>query len=103
MRQGRNYFGDLDEHGFLILSQFRRSFMHVRSFCMDEAALRRFDDFRGPGKTIPDETVKEKVLPFLTEEEGRVFSRLQEDPSRNRLEQERITQAYIARRLEEIC
>lgn len=33
------YLGDLDTHGFLILSRFRKCFPHVRSLLMDRATL----------------------------------------------------------------
>ncbi|MDR2897834.1 MAG: DUF3322 domain-containing protein, partial [Spirochaetaceae bacterium] len=61
------YFGDLDEHGFAILSLFRGCFPHVRSFCMNMQTLEEFGEFRVPGKAVSSET-----LANLTEEEGGV-------------------------------
>ncbi len=92
------YFGDLDEHGFAILSRFREDFPHVRSFCMDLRTLEEFGGFRVAGKPIPSETPPD----HLTEEEGRVFSLLRSDPLRNRLEQERIPLSYVVSRLGEL-
>ena len=36
------YWGDIDTHGFAILSQFRKLFPAVRSFLMDRDALLAF-------------------------------------------------------------
>ncbi len=91
------YFGDLDEHGFIILSRFRSCFHHVCSFCMDTQTLKTFDQYRTEGNTVSTETVQN-----LTDEEALVFASLQNDPMRNRLEQERIPLPYIAGRLREL-
>ena len=96
------YFGDLDEHGFLILSRFRNCFSHVRSFCMDICTLENFDEFRVPGKSLPAEMTSGKVMPLLTEDEQRVFSSLRNDQQRNRLEQERIPLSYVIEQLKKI-
>jgi hypothetical protein len=88
------YFGDLDEHGFAILSLFRGCFPHVRSFCMDMRTLEEYGEFRVPGKSVQSET-----LANLTEEEGSVFAVLRSDPLRNRLEQERISLSWVKSRL----
>ncbi len=88
------YFGDLDEHGFRILSQFRNCFPHVQSFCMDTATLNYFDQYRTTGSSV-----QEDVMQNLSEDEQQVFSRLKNDPARNRLEQERIPLSYISEHL----
>lgn len=90
------YFGDLDEHGFLILSDFRKYFPDTKSFCMDKKTLDSFDSFRAEGKSLPREALPEN----LTEEEKAVFAELRAGKTRNRLEQERIAQGYLQERLE---
>ena len=84
------YFGDLDEHGYEILSIFRTSFPRTKSFCMDMSTFNEFDRFRVKG-----ESLKGNVPTNLTDDEMCVFSELKKDKQRNRLEQERISQAWI--------
>lgn len=84
------YFGDLDEHGYLILSIFRESFPQTQSICMDMETLKAFDTFRVQG-----EKIKGDIPTNLTEEELTVFLELKKDSARNRLEQERVTQSWI--------
>lgn len=90
------YFGDLDEHGFLILSDFRKYFPNTKSFCMDKETLDTFDSFRAEGKSLPGESIPEN----LTWEEKVLFAELRADKGRNRLEQERISMEYLKERLE---
>lgn len=92
------YFGDLDEHGFLILSDFRKYFPETKSFCMDKKTLNSFDSFRAEGKSLPGESIPEN----LTGEEKAVFAELRADKGRNRLEQERISMEYLKERLKGI-
>jgi len=92
---GLYYFGDLDEHGFDILSKFRALFPAVKSFCMDDETLNLYGEFRVKGKELAGNSVPEQ----LTEAEHAVFMKLRSDPERNRLEQERISLAYIEQAL----
>ena len=92
------YFGDLDEHGFLILSDFRKYFPDTKSFCMDKETLDTFDSFRAEGKSLPGESIPGN----LTGEEKAVFAELRAEKGRNRLEQERITLGYLKERLKGI-
>lgn len=92
------YFGDLDEHGFLILSDFRKYFPRAVSFCMDFETLNQFGEFRVEGKTLAGNSIPEN----LTEEESQVFSELRKDKSKNRLEQERISNGWIIKKLESL-
>lgn len=85
------YFGDLDEHGFDILSKFRSHFCNTKSFCMDKITLKTFTKFRVASKKSPLVNVPEN----LNDSEKDVFAILQQDKSFNRLEQERITNEYI--------
>jgi hypothetical protein len=89
------YFGDIDEHGFDMLSLYRSYFPKTRSFCMDEQTLSAFDGCRVFGKTLPSDKVPE----HLTDDERAVFMRLRAAPQRNRLEQERISNQYLKERI----
>lgn len=89
------YFGDMDEHGFEILSDFRAIFPDVISFCMDSTTYQIFSQFAVPGKAS-----KRSVSDLhLTAKELKLFRFLQEHPECSRLEQERITQEFIKERL----
>ena len=89
------YFGDIDEHGFEILSEFRTIFPDVISFCMDSATYQTFSQFAVPGKSS-----KRDIAGLnLTVEELAIFRYLREHPKCNRLEQERLPQDFIKERL----
>lgn len=85
------YFGDLDEHGYLILSNFRSHFPQTISFCMDIETLEKYSEFRVKGKTLSGNAVPE----HLTKEELSVFNMLRNSDGKDRLEQERIPVEYI--------
>ena len=85
------YFGDLDEHGYLILSNFRSHFPQTISFCMDMKTLGKYSEFRVKGKTLSGNAVPE----HLTKEELSVFNMLRNSDGKDRLEQERIPVEYI--------
>ena len=82
------YWGDLDTHGFAILSRARAHLPHVQSLLMDEETLLRYKDL----------WVEEKQphpadrLPNLTDNEQNVYSGLKQHRWGHnvRLEQERI-------------
>ena len=85
------YWGDLDAHGFQILSEIRTHFPKVKSFLMDRETFDKF--FEGDkGK----ETNVEKEL-CLTHEENEMFQYLKE--SNQRLEQEKIPYDYALTRI----
>lgn len=88
------YWGDLDAHGFQILSLLRATFPHVTSLMMDEATLQTFSDFcvKGTPCTI-------QQLPHLTLEEHVLFQHLARE--NKRLEQEHIDHAYALQHLSE--
>lgn len=92
------YFGDIDEHGFDILSTFRKSFPGAKSFCMDKKTLDRFEDFRVKGEALKADAVPQN----LTEKEKSVFNILHMQKEKGRLEQERINQDYILSELKTI-
>ena len=80
------YWGDLDAHGFQILSEIRTHFEQVESFMMDRNT---FDAFYEGDKGT--ETNVEKDL-CLTSEESEMFKYLKENNLR--LEQEKIPFEY---------
>jgi len=81
------YWGDIDTHGFAILSQLRGHFRHVESFLMDRRTLMAFEPLWGT-ETSP--TTRD--LPYLTAEEQNLYDDLRDQRIRPnlRLEQERI-------------
>lgn len=87
------YWGDLDAQGFQILSQLRSIFPHVTSLMMDESTLLACAEFCVPGTPC-----RVRQLPYLTEDEHRLFVKLAE--ATNRLEQEHISQEYALEKLE---
>lgn len=89
------YWGDLDTHGFEMLSRFREKFPHVESMLMDSITLTNNRTLcvtePSPLKEIPD---------FLTDSERATFNALlSPDGIALRLEQERIpfgqTEAFL--------
>ena len=87
------YWGDLDAHGFQILSEIRTHFPQVESFLMDRATFDKY--FEGDKGS---ETNVEKEL-CLTQEENEMFRYLKEN--NNRLEQEKIPYDYASKRIPE--
>ena len=85
------YWGDLDAHGFQILSEIRAHFPQVESFLMDRATFDKY--FEGDEGS---ETNVEKEL-RLTQEENEMFRYLTEN--NYRLEQEKIPLDYTSARI----
>lgn len=80
------YWGDLDAHGFQILSEIRTHYKQIESFLMDKATFDKFyDDDNGK------ETNVEKDL-YLTPDETKMFKYLKDNNLR--LEQEKIPFEY---------
>lgn len=78
------YWGDLDAHGFEILSQLRGLFPHIVSLMMEEETLHTFTDLCVLGPSFSTLS-----LPHLTQKEHALFVRLAEE--KTRLEQEHIS------------
>ncbi|HUH45307.1 MAG TPA: Wadjet anti-phage system protein JetD domain-containing protein [Treponemataceae bacterium] len=92
------YLGDIDEHGFDILSKFRNYFPHTISLCMDKKTYETFKFFAvSSDKKLPDNSIPKN----LRDDELEIFNHLRKEPEHNRLEQERITQDYIISQLKE--
>ena len=85
------YWGDLDVHGFQILSELRSHFSQVESFLMDRETFNRFYE-----DGIGAETNVEKVL-LLTLEENEMFDFLR--GGNYRLEQEKIPFEYASSKI----
>lgn len=89
------YWGDLDAHGFEILSQLRSYFPQVQSVMMDRKTFEAFQVFSVRGvKAIA------KDLPNLTPEEQALYANLV--VHQQRLEQEHISQKYANRLLKSL-
>jgi len=88
------FWGDLDVPGFQMLHQLRTYFPQTRSMLMDRPAFDAFAEF---AVAAPPGNIDQ--LDRLTPEEQAVFQWLKDQPA-NRLEQERITQAYLLAWLE---
>lgn len=88
------YWGDLDAQGFQILARLRALFPQVASLMMDAATFDTFQEFALPGTPC---SITE--LPQLTSDEQALFANLTR--SNLRLEQERISYTYAARRMDE--
>ncbi len=88
------YWGDLDAHGFIILSRLRSFLPAVTSLMMD---VDTFETFRA--YAVAGTPTREGPLPNLTPEEQGAYQSLA--AANLRLEQEHIAQSYVMRCLEE--
>jgi hypothetical protein len=86
------YWGDLDVHGFHILSRLRRTFPQVRSVMMDDATLRRFRELCVSAKPSSYEEVD-----ALTPAELTAYVQLRDE--RLLLEQEKLPPSYVREQL----
>jgi hypothetical protein len=93
------YWGDIDTHGFGILSQLRTHFDHAESFLMDRATLDMHREFWG----VEDSPLRVDLL-RLTEEEQTLYSSLRHNSIREglRLEQEYIRFGWVNKRLQDL-
>jgi hypothetical protein len=87
------YWGDLDTHGFAILSRLRETFPHVESMLMDSATLAA-----NHGLCVTESSSVKEIPAFLTDTERAAFNALlSPDGVRLRLEQERIPFSQISK------
>lgn len=91
------YWGDIDVHGFLILSLVRKYFPSTISIMMDEETFRRFRVHRGKGTVSKG---RDDLKLNLTPEELKLYRLLKE--GNYRLEQEHLSQDYIAAQFEKL-
>lgn len=86
------YFGDLDEHGFEILSTLRRYYPEIHSFCMTCEIFHKYEKYVVKGVRLNGNIIPEN----LTKEELEVFNLIRNNPFENcRLEQERVDNVDI--------
>lgn len=90
------YWGDLDVHGFHILSRLRSRFSKIESVMMDEKTL---EDF--PGLVREGRSATYELIGSLTLAELAAYRRVQ--ASGGLLEQEQLPQDYSNARLREIA
>lgn len=81
------YWGDIDAHGFEILSRIRKHFKHTQSILMDKTTFERFFE-NDSGKPTTDTTTLN-----LTDNERELYNLLK--TNNWRLEQEKIPFDYI--------
>lgn len=92
------YWGDIDTHGFAMLSMIRGFLPQTRAFLMDEETLLAFEPLWGEE---PKQTRTEAELPNLTAAERALYEKLLNHAwaENLRLEQERIGFAWVRRGL----
>lgn len=87
------YWGDLDVHGFQILSQCRLYYPQVQSVMMDKQTYQLFQEF-----SVENCVPNCPELGNLTDEERETWLLLQRQ--QRRLEQEKISHAYASEKLD---
>jgi hypothetical protein len=91
------YWGDVDTHGFKILSAMRKSFPNIKSILMDKETL-----FEHKSLWVSEKSQTGVDLSGLTSSEEEMFKALKDNKWDNniRLEQERILWNYAWERIE---
>ena len=84
------YWGDIDSHGFGILSRLRHYFPAVTALMMDEQSLRLHEHLC---VTEPKNARCQSALTGLNDAEQQLYQQLQQ--SHQRLEQERLPMGYV--------
>lgn len=94
-----HYWGDIDTHGFAILSQLRSYFPKTRSLLMDQQTLLSCKALWGC--EAQHQGHKAEQLPYLTDEEQTLYQQLKQDKwaERVRLEQELIPMSILLKSL----
>lgn len=88
------YWGDIDTHGFEMLSLLRSYFPQTQSFLMDIGTFRTFNKY-----TVKGTDFYRNSLPHLTGEEMQLFYHLLNLEDKNRLEQEKLPQVYVLEKM----
>jgi len=92
------YWGDIDTHGFKILSQIRGYFPNTKSIMMDFETLNAFKEEWDKG-----EPINKEYLPNLTADEQELFKFVRADNVNTiRLEQEKISHEYVLEQMSKI-
>ena len=84
------YWGDIDTHGFAILSRLRCYYPQAKSLLMDKKTLEQFVHLSVYESLTSSE---QKLLSHLTDDENDLYQQLQKNLLR--LEQERISFVYL--------
>ena len=84
------YWGDIDEHGFQILHQLRSYYASACSILMDRQTFELFRAYAVDGPRN-----KAENLHLLHDDEKQLYQYLKSLDEKNRLEQEKIPQAYV--------
>lgn len=88
------YWGDIDIHGFQMLSQLRLYFPMTQSLMMDMETFNEFRAFRVAGTYS-----NVNKLPNLTKEEDELFNHILDLKEDNRLEQEKIAHNFVVKKI----
>jgi hypothetical protein len=88
------YWGDIDEHGFLMLHQIRTYYPQTKSLMMDRQTFTLFEKY-----AVTTSASFKGELSLLNHEEQITFDLIRSVAQRNRLEQERIPQSYVVETL----
>ncbi|HIO92277.1 MAG TPA: DUF2399 domain-containing protein [Leucothrix mucor] len=88
------YWGDIDTHGFSILSRLRHHFPKAHSLMMDENTLKQYDSLCA---NEPQNARCKHQLKYLKPVEQQLYQHLQK--THQRLEQERLPMTYVKTRL----
>lgn len=88
------YWGDIDTHGFSILSRLRHYFPNSKSVMMDESTLNQYTKLC---VAEPKQAQCQHQLKHLNPAEQQLYQQLQQ--SHQRLEQERLPMSYVKARL----
>lgn len=91
------YWGDIDTHGFQILSQLRSYFPKTQSLMMD---FETFNEFKQFAVTGTETNINQLIN--LTAEENQLFEYLLDLKEKNRLEQEKINHSFALRKIEKL-
>jgi hypothetical protein len=86
------YWSDIDAQGFQMLSRLRSHFPQTKSMFMDKEVFAKFGEF-----TVGGTPTRIGVLQNLSQEENELFNLLCQ--GNTRLEQERISQDFILKRV----
>ncbi len=84
------YWGDIDTHGFSILSRLRASYPETIALMMDASTLQKHETLC---VTEPKQSRCKNTLKHLNKPEQTIYQQLQN--SHQRLEQERLPMAYV--------
>lgn len=100
-KKSLHYWGDIDTHGFSILSNLRKLFPRLTSLLMDQNTWEQFASLRVT-EAAHQRCLKE--LPYLTESEQLLYQNLLHlpDTEPNRLEQERLPFSYCLEAIKSI-